>query len=483
MPVGDSASPQASLKSYPTPHVLWLGGGLALLAIAAIAVHFFAPGRSGQFTDGPLTAHRTPQQAEQIEPAEEGDIAYLGARLSNLTPEQASQIGFAEPRGVLLDLVVAGGPAEKAGLAKDDVVVKAGSEAVVDTEQFLKMIDGSPPDGMLDLTIVRAGEKRLVSVKLGAFLRDTIPLANTGDIRAMHWLIGIFFSERLGKPDPAEGMRWLRKAAEAGDLAAIHSLAHRLWRGTDTAPDRAEALRLWDGAARNGHVPAMIQLGNLHYRGETGEKNYPEAMRYYRLAADSGNGSAMRMIGYMFEQGIGVDRSTAEGIAWYRKGAEAGDATAMYNLGVVYDMGRGVPEDHAQAAAWYRKAMEKGSSYPLFNMGLLYHNGQGVGRDFATAAEYAYRALLAADGHAISRLSDPSKNWHLDFIRRLQELLRQDGSYTGTLDGRVGPQLQQAIKAAAQKVQSKSTQTTSTAAPRTQPDLGLDDLENLKSLD
>ena len=49
--------------------------------------------------------------------------SYLGVFLDEVTPERVKELGLSEERGAIVMKVVEGGPADKAGLKENDVVV------------------------------------------------------------------------------------------------------------------------------------------------------------------------------------------------------------------------------------------------------------------------------------------------------------------------------------------------------------------------
>jgi len=460
------ATTKSVLQTYRSPTLVWLGGGFAAMALIALVAVLMLTGRDR----GAEQAHQSagPGDAAKGAAAEEGDIAYFGAQVGNLTPAQATELGLGQPRGARLHTIVNEGPAQKAGLQDGDIILEIGGQPVADVASFLKILVSLKPDSQTNLRILRGHEERVVAITVGALLRETVPAANAGDVRAMRWLASLFFSDRLGPPDPAEAMRWLAKAANAGDERSMHEYAGRLWNGTDTAKDRGQALRLWQGAARKGNVNAMLVLGRVHYYGHglDGKKDYSEAMRLFLLAADQGNAEAMIKIGFMHEKALGTRKDLAEAVLWYRKAAVEGDATAMHNLGVSYNLGQGVSQNHAEAAAWYRKALAAKSTLPLYNLAVLYHNGQGVTQDREAAAEFAYRALKAGDDYAAKALTKTTHGWTPPFLRRLQDLMRQDSAYSGSIDGKLGPQMQRAIAGLAEKAKAGSPKSVAASTPR-----------------
>jgi putative serine protease PepD len=81
--------------------------------------------------------------------------AYLGVR-----------VGDADSGARLVD-VVSGGPAERAGLRVDDVVVRAGDEEVTSAADVRRIVAAGKPGEKLELEVRRDGQTRTFEVELG----------------------------------------------------------------------------------------------------------------------------------------------------------------------------------------------------------------------------------------------------------------------------------------------------------------------------
>ncbi len=117
------------------------------------------------------------QVAEQI--IEQGEVIrpWLGISMQDLTPELQEQFGV--DKGVLINEVMEGDPAEEAGLQAGDVVVRVGDEEVESPRDLqFAVLDYSPGDE-IKLTIVRNGEEKTISVV--AVRRGDEPLARYDD--------------------------------------------------------------------------------------------------------------------------------------------------------------------------------------------------------------------------------------------------------------------------------------------------------------
>jgi predicted metalloprotease with PDZ domain len=104
-----------------------------------------------------------------------------------------------EPRGVAVARVAENSPAAKAGLQKDDVILRFDGEQVSSVQKLSRLIDESAPEHTARLTISRGGSERELTVTLGR--RET-----WGGARAMKLENGEVF--RL------EGDEWKKQSEE-----------------------------------------------------------------------------------------------------------------------------------------------------------------------------------------------------------------------------------------------------------------------------
>ncbi|MGA3326281.1 MAG: DegQ family serine endoprotease [Terriglobia bacterium] len=92
---------------------------------------------------------------------------YLGILPSNLSPDLAKQFKSPDTAGVLVEDVLAGGPADKAGLKNGDVIRKLNGQVVDDPGQFTALITNLNPGTEITLDILREGQPISMKVTLG----------------------------------------------------------------------------------------------------------------------------------------------------------------------------------------------------------------------------------------------------------------------------------------------------------------------------
>ncbi|GII21023.1 S1C family serine protease [Planosporangium mesophilum] len=102
-----------------------------------------------------ISSNRAKSTAEQLRNGGKVSHPYLGVQVGNGSG------------GALITDVVAGGPADKAGLRKGDLVTKAGSRTVTDSRSLVGAIQAGKPGESIQLTIVRNGAEQQISATLG----------------------------------------------------------------------------------------------------------------------------------------------------------------------------------------------------------------------------------------------------------------------------------------------------------------------------
>jgi Do/DeqQ family serine protease len=92
---------------------------------------------------------------------------WFGARLQVLTAEVADGLGLDRPAGSVVASVVEKGPASEAGLRRSDVILAVDGVAVDDPEAFGYRFATRPLGGTASLSVLRAGKRIVLPVKLG----------------------------------------------------------------------------------------------------------------------------------------------------------------------------------------------------------------------------------------------------------------------------------------------------------------------------
>lgn len=97
----------------------------------------------------------------------DGDGGYLGIQTEEVTKENFAKYGLREVRGVAVEKVMEGSPAEKAGIQTGDVIVRFNNEEVTSTRKLTRLLGEVSPDHQVKITIVRGGGERELTATVG----------------------------------------------------------------------------------------------------------------------------------------------------------------------------------------------------------------------------------------------------------------------------------------------------------------------------
>jgi serine protease Do len=92
--------------------------------------------------------------------------SFLGVYAEDINKENMSRYGLSDVRGVGVTEIVKDSPAEKAGLRKDDVIVKFDGESVTSARKLNRLVSEAAPDHTVRLSFMRGGVEQEVSVTL-----------------------------------------------------------------------------------------------------------------------------------------------------------------------------------------------------------------------------------------------------------------------------------------------------------------------------
>jgi Do/DeqQ family serine protease len=91
---------------------------------------------------------------------------WLGVSLEPLNDDLAEALGAPKGRGAVVKRVLSGGPAEKAGLLPNDVVVRFGEATVGDLQHLQRLVLDAPVDRPVSLRVLRQGKEVTLSVTI-----------------------------------------------------------------------------------------------------------------------------------------------------------------------------------------------------------------------------------------------------------------------------------------------------------------------------
>ena len=97
----------------------------------------------------------------------DGDGGYLGVQTEEITKDNFAKYGLREVRGVAVEKVMEGSPAEKAGLQTGDVIVRFNGEEITSVRKLTRLLGEVSPDHQAKLTVIRGGSERDVVATVG----------------------------------------------------------------------------------------------------------------------------------------------------------------------------------------------------------------------------------------------------------------------------------------------------------------------------
>jgi membrane-associated protease RseP (regulator of RpoE activity) len=96
-----------------------------------------------------------------------GDGGYLGVQTEEVTKDNFSRFGLRDVRGVAVEKVIEDSPAASAGIQNGDVIVRFNGEEITSVRKLTRLIGEVDPDHKANVTILRGGREREITVVLG----------------------------------------------------------------------------------------------------------------------------------------------------------------------------------------------------------------------------------------------------------------------------------------------------------------------------
>lgn len=102
------------------------------------------------------------------------DGGYLGVYAENINRENMGRYRMSQPRGVGITLVIKDSPAEKAGLKKDDVILRLDGENITSVRKLNRLVAEIAPEQSVRVTLSRGGAEQELTATIGN--RNNAPL-------------------------------------------------------------------------------------------------------------------------------------------------------------------------------------------------------------------------------------------------------------------------------------------------------------------
>jgi serine protease Do len=191
---------------------------------------------------------------------------WLGVSIQPVTEEIARSFGLEKARGALVSDVVAGSPAEKAGILQGDIVTRFNGSEVKDVRQFQRLVAETPVGKQVEVELFRGGKP--VKLTLAPAPSDSAPAVRPKSVDAQPGSIGLRVEE-LPRDLKAAGYRGVviteidpeSAAAESGLQAGDIILSVNQKKVASVA----EYAKTIKDAERKGSVALLVRRGEANY--------------------------------------------------------------------------------------------------------------------------------------------------------------------------------------------------------------------------
>ena len=308
--------------------------------------------------------------------------------------------------------------------------------------------------------------------------RRGVELGHAGSMNTLGWMM----ERGLGVPEVnlAEAVRLYREAADLGNATAMANLGEMYANGRGVDQSHEEAAGWYRAAADAGNALGMRRVGLAYEYGEGLPQDDEAAASWYRKAAEAGDTYGMSNLAGMYARGLGVEQNFANAAQWHTKAAEAGLAFGMRRLGQLYARDDTELTNPREAAKWLLAAAEAGDqpamadiggvywSYgadetglspeivfkwtleasrgghamSMSNVAWMYLEGEGTQKDDQSGMKW----MLKAEQNGNDNFSSNLSYWSNSRLRIAQTILRDEGFYTGAIDGAFGPASMAALR-------------------------------------
>ncbi len=92
---------------------------------------------------------------------------YIGVALQDLTKDLAEYFGLKEPKGAIIADVTPGGPADKAGLTRGDVILKINDNTIKNSNDVVEIVGNAKINEKLVIVVLRNGKTQFITVVVG----------------------------------------------------------------------------------------------------------------------------------------------------------------------------------------------------------------------------------------------------------------------------------------------------------------------------
>ncbi|MFH0902214.1 MAG: DegQ family serine endoprotease [Pseudomonadota bacterium] len=159
-----------------------------------------------------IPAHLAKSVMDQLRDHGKVVRGYLGVGIQEITQAMGKALSLSSTKGALIGDVMAGTPADKAGIKRGDIVVAINGEEVASSTGFRMRISQTAPGTKVRLTVQRDSARRDVEVTLGELPDDGGLASSSSGSKSKPQALGLelealnpALARRLGLPSGATG--------------------------------------------------------------------------------------------------------------------------------------------------------------------------------------------------------------------------------------------------------------------------------------
>lgn len=135
---------------------------------------------------------------EQIKTNGKVARGWLGVQIQDVTRELAESFGMRKPHGALVAKVIEDSPAEKAGLQIGDIIIEFNGHEIDTSGELPPIVGMTPIDQVAKVKVIRQGDSKTVSVKIG-LLPDQVLVASKQEIERANNRLGLVVTDLNGE--------------------------------------------------------------------------------------------------------------------------------------------------------------------------------------------------------------------------------------------------------------------------------------------
>ena len=149
------------------------------------------------------------QVADQLREFGKVKRGWVGVSYQSVTDDIADSFGLDRARGVLVANVVADGPAAKAGLKRNDIILSFAGQDVLDLRRFPRLVANARVGSTVDIVVWRGGKEVPLKLRIGEQeeAEKQNAAAQGGAKKPAEPDQPVDLDHRAARPHPAEGHR------------------------------------------------------------------------------------------------------------------------------------------------------------------------------------------------------------------------------------------------------------------------------------